>query len=147
MQTIHSEKKHLRHSPIQMFELVADIESYPQFLPWCMGTRIKSRQNNIVIADMVIGYKMFREQFTSKVRLLEPERIDVEYEEGPFKYLKNHWIFVPEEDGSCSVDFFVEFEFRSKLMQMIIGSVFNEAVKLMVQSFEERADKIYFNKK
>ena len=96
---------------------------------------------------MVIGYKVFRERFTSRVVLTEPERIDVTYSRGPFKYLNNHWIFLPEADGTCTVDFYVEFEFRSNLMQKMIGLIFNEAVKKMVHSFEERAYFVYSSKK
>ena len=143
MQTKHSEKKHLLHSPEQMFKLVSDIESYSEFLPWCLGTTIRSHEQNVIIADMIIGYKIFREKFTSHVTLNEPDRIDVVYSEGPFKYLNNHWVFIREPDGSCTIDFFVEFEFRSRIMQRIIGAVFNEAVKIMVRSFEKRADTIY----
>ena len=140
---IHTEKRHLAHTPEQMFELVKDIEKYPEFLPWCMGTRIRSHEDNEILADMVIGYKLFREKFTSRVTLTKPKRIDVVYSKGPFKYLNNHWIFLSEHDGTCTVDFFVDFEFRSKLMQNIIGVVFNEAVKVMVQAFEKRANFIY----
>ena len=139
----HAEKKHLPHTQAQMFQLVSDIEKYSEFLPWCIGTRIRSRESNELIADMVIGYKFFRESFTSKVILTEPERIDVTYSHGPFKYLHNHWIFLPEPDGTCIVDFYVEFEFRSKLMEKMIGVIFNEAVKKMVRSFEERANSIF----
>ena len=139
----HAEKKHLDHSPEQMFTLVRDIEKYPEFLPWCIGTRIRSHEENEILADMVIGYKMFREKFTSRVTLNEPNRIDVVYFEGPFKYLNNHWVFLSEQDGSCTVDFFVDFEFRSRLMQKMIGIVFNESVKVMVQAFEKRANYIY----
>ena len=92
---------------------------------------------------MVIGYKMFRERFTSRVTLTEPERIDVAYSHGPFKYLQNHWIFQPDSKGECIIDFYVEFEFRSKLMEKMIGLVFNEAVKKMVYSFEKRAFSVY----
>ena len=139
----HSEKKHVPHTPIQMFNLVSDIEKYSEFLPWCVSTRIRSRDGNELLADMVIGYKMFRERFTSRVTLSEPKRIDVAYSHGPFKYLQNHWIFVPDTDGTCIIDFYVEFEFRSKIMERMIGIVFNEAVKKMVQSFEKRASSIY----
>ena len=142
MQT-HAEKKHLPHTQEQMFQLVSDIEKYPEFLPWCISTRIRSREGNELLADMVIGYNVFREGFTSRVMLTEPERIDVTYSRGPFKYLNNHWIFLPETDGTCTVDFYVEFEFRSNLMQKMIGLVFNEAVKKMVHSFEERANFVY----
>ena len=145
MQT-HAEKKHLPHTQEQMFQLVSDIENYSEFLPWCISTRIRSREGNELLADMVIGYKVFRERFTSRVILTEPERIDVTYSRGPFKYLTNHWIFLPEADGTCTVDFYVEFEFRSNLMQKMIGLVFNEAVKKMVHSFEERAYFVYSSK-
>ena len=143
MQTTHSETRHVSHTPEDMFKLVADIENYPNFLPWCLDANITSRKEDIIIAEMVIGYKMFRERFTSKVTLTEPERIDVSYSDGPFKFLHNHWKFVREKDGSCSVDFFVDFEFKSFLMQKLIGAVFNEAVKVMVKSFEKRANSIY----
>ena len=139
----HAEKRLIPFAPDQMFDLVADIEKYPEFLPWCVGTRIRKREGNIVLADMVIGYKVFREGFTSRVILTEPERIDVTYSRGPFKYLNNHWIFLPEADGTCTVDFYVEFEFRSNLMQKMISLVFNEAVKKMVHSFEKRAYSVY----
>ncbi len=139
----HAEKKHLSYSAKEMFDLVADIERYPEFLPWCVGTRIKSRDGDEISADMVIGYKMFREKFSSKVVLREPDRIDVAYTKGPFKYLNNHWIFLPDGAGECDIDFFVDFEFRSKLLQKFIGVVFNEAVKIMVQSFVNRAEIIY----
>ena len=139
----HAEKKHLSYSAQEMFDLVADIERYPEFLPWCVGTRIRSRDGDTISADMVIGYKMFREKFSSKVVLSAPDRIDVAYTKGPFKYLNNHWIFLPDGAGKCEIDFFVDFEFRSKLLQKMIGLVFNEAVKIMVQSFVNRAENIY----
>ena len=139
----HAEKRHLPHSPEEMFALVADIEKYPEFLPWCVGTRVRSNDGEVVLADMVIGYKMFREKFTSEVRLSWPDRIDVAYTDGPFKYMSNHWIFLKEPDGTCIVDFYVDFQFRSKFLQTMIGTVFNEAVRIMVQSFEKRAEKIY----
>ncbi|MBO33526.1 MAG: ubiquinone-binding protein [Rhodospirillaceae bacterium] len=139
----HAEKRHLPYSDRQMFDLVANIECYPEFLPWCVGTRIKTRDEEMIVADMVIGYKMFREKFTSRVKLSTPDRIDVIYEDGPFRYLNNHWIFLPQEDGSCVVDFYVDFEFRSKLLQKMIGVVFNEAVKIMVHAFEKRATAVY----
>ena len=128
-----------------MFDLVADIEKYPEFLPWCIGLRINNRDADLIVADMVIGYKMFREQFTSKVKLNKPNRIDVMYENGPFKYLNNRWIFIDKEDGSCAIDFYVDFEFNSKFMEKMVGSIFGEAVKVMVNAFESRAKIIYPN--
>jgi len=143
----HAEKRFLPYTPEQMFALVADIESYPQFLPWCVGTRIRSRTQEadgreLVLADMIIGYKMFRERFTSRVRLKPHDRIDVEYSEGPFRYLTNHWTFVTSPGGT-TIDFFVDFEFRSRVLQAMIGVVFSEAVRIMVGAFEKRAVQIY----
>lgn len=139
----HAEERLIPHRPEEMYALVADIERYPEFLPWCVGTRIRSREGNVLIADMVIGYKMFRERFTSEVTLEPTDRIDVTYSDGPFRYLNNHWKFLPAENGHCLVDFYVDFEFRSRLLQKMIGVVFNEAVKIMVHAFEKRADAIY----
>ena len=139
----HAEKRVLPHTPEQMFDLVFDIEKYPQFLPWCLATRIRERDGKVVVADMVIGFKVFREKFSTRVEWDRPGRIDVAYTKGPFKYLNNHWVFEPHGDGECLIDFFVDFEFRSRLMQKAIGAVFNEAVQRMISSFEKRADKIY----
>jgi coenzyme Q-binding protein COQ10 len=138
----HSERRRLPYRPDQMFALVSDIERYPEFLPWCVGARIRRRETDTVHADLVIGFKMFRERFTSKVVLAPPGRIDVEYAEGPFRYLRNHWIFTPTEEG-CEVDFYVDFEFRSLMLQKVIGMVFTEAVKRMVAAFESRARELY----
>jgi coenzyme Q-binding protein COQ10 len=139
----HAEKRLLPHTPEQMFDLVADIERYPEFLPWCVGLRVRKREGNVVLADMMIGFKMLRERFTSRVILdRERLRIDVAYAEGPFKYLNNHWIFEPTS-GGCEIDFFVDFEFHSRILQKAMGVVFNEAVGLMVHAFEKRAREIY----
>jgi coenzyme Q-binding protein COQ10 len=138
----HAERRRLPYRPDQMFALVADIERYPEFLPWCVGARIRRREGDTVHADLVIGFKMFRERFTSKVVLSAPGRIDVEYAEGPFRYLRNHWAFTPTEEG-CEVDFYVDFEFRNLVLQKVIGVVFTEAVKRMVAAFESRARQLY----
>jgi coenzyme Q-binding protein COQ10 len=125
----HAEKRVLHHSPEQLFDLVADVERYPLFLPWCIGARIRSRRENVVVADLIIGFKGIREKFTSEVTLDRPGmRVDVAYRDGPFKYLNNHWI---------------DFEFRSRLLQKVIGLLFNEAVRRMVSAFEARADQLY----
>ena len=139
----HAEKRILPHTQEQLFDLVADIERYPEFLPWCVGIRVRRREENRTLADMMIGYKMFRERFTSLVTLDRPRRIDVQYFDGPFKYLNNHWIFRPHDETSCEIDFYIDFEFRSKMLQKLIGVVFNEAVRRMVTSFEKRADELY----
>jgi coenzyme Q-binding protein COQ10 len=138
----HAEKRVLPYTPEQLFDLVADIEKYPEFLPWCIGARIRRRDGDEILADLVLGYKMFRERFTSRVVLSPKTRIDVSYSEGPFKYLTNHWIFEPVAEG-CAIDFFVDFELRSKMLQAVIGLVFNEAVQHMVGAFEKRAKDLY----
>jgi coenzyme Q-binding protein COQ10 len=139
----HAEKKLLPYTREQLFDLVADIERYPEFLPWCVGARIRERSGNEIVGDLLIGYKMVRERFTSRVVLSQPDRIDVSYSEGPFKYLNNHWLFLPQSDSSCLIDFYVDFEFRSKMLQKIMEMFFNEAVKRMVAAFEARAHELY----
>jgi coenzyme Q-binding protein COQ10 len=139
----HAEKRALPYRPDQLFDLVADIERYPEFLPWCRAARIRKREGDVIIADLVIGWKMIRERFTSRVTLKRPGRIDVSYHEGPFKHLNNHWIFEPLPDGGCLIDFYVDFEFHSRVLQKVIGVLFNEAVRRMVHAFEERARALY----
>lgn len=125
-----------------MFALVADVAKYPQFLPWCAGARIRSQKENNLVADLTIGFGPFRESFTSRVTLDAPERIHVHYENGPFKYLRNEWRFIPDEHGTV-IDFYVDFEFSSFILQKAIGVVFTEAVRRMVAAFLKRAHDIY----
>jgi coenzyme Q-binding protein COQ10 len=139
----HAERRRLPYSAEQLFDLVADVERYPEFLPWCLAARIRERKENAITADLLIGFKMVRERFTSRVVLDRPKRIDVSYAEGPFRYLNNHWTFLPQDDGSCVIDFYVDFEFRSRMLQRIIGMLFNEAVRRMVGAFEARARQLY----
>jgi len=139
----HAEQRRLPYTAEQLFDLVADVERYPEFLPWCVGARIRERKENVLVADLLIGFKMVRERFTSRVTLNRPERIDVAYSEGPFKYLNNHWIFLPQAEGGCMIDFFVDFEFHSRMLQKVIAVLFNEAVKRMVSAFEKRARDLY----
>ncbi len=139
----HAEKKRLPQSPQQLFDLVADVENYPKFLPWCTACRIKKRESDVIWADLVVGFKMLRERFTSKVTLDRPNRIDVEYLEGPFRYLNNHWTFTALPDGGTEIGFYIDFEFRSKMLQTLIGAVFNEAVRRMVGAFVKRASEVY----
>lgn len=144
----HAEKRPLPYTPDQLFDLVADVERYPEFLPWCVGARIRKRDGDVFFADLVIGFKMIRERYTSKVSLdRDAKRIDVVYTEGPFQYLNNHWAFIPNDDGTTTIDFFVDFEFKSKILQKVIGTLFNEAVKLMVGAFEKRANQLHGIKK
>ncbi len=139
----HAEKRVLPYTREQLFDLVIDVEKYPDFLPWCMGCRVKKREEGLVVADMIIGFKVFREGFTSRVEHSRPGRIDVSYEDGPFKYLNNHWVFNDMGDGSTEIDFFVDFEFRSRVLQAAIGAVFGEAVRRMIAAFEARAHDLY----
>ncbi len=139
----HAEKKVLPYTPEQLITLVASVDKYPEFLPWCIGARVKEQSDVHMVADLVIGFKMFRERFTSHVKMDASEpRIDVEYKDGPFKYLNNHWIFLDHPDG-CEIDFFVDFEFKSVILQKTIGMLFNEAVQRMIAAFESRAKDLY----
>jgi coenzyme Q-binding protein COQ10 len=139
----HAEQRHLPYTPEQLYDLVSRVERYPEFLPWCKASRITRRDGDVFWADLVIAFKVFRERFTSKVTLIPKEGVDVEYIDGPFRYLNNHWRFLPAEDGGCIVDFYVDFEFRSKVLQSLIGLLFNEAVQRMVAAFETRANQLY----
>ncbi len=140
----HAEKKILPYTQEQMFDLVADIERYPEFLPWCVACRVTKVEGPVIWGDLMVGFKVFREKFTSKVTLHAPGRIDVEYIDGPFRYLNNHWQFNPTTDGqSTEVDFFIDFEFRSRMLQAVASTVFNEAVRRMVGAFETRAGAIH----
>ena len=139
----HAEKRVLPYTAEQLFDLVADVGRYPEFLPWCIGARIKRREKDLLVADLMIGFKMVRERFTSRVTLDRPGRIDVAYTEGPFRYLNNHWIFTPVGDSRCEIDFYVDFEFRSRVLQRVMGLLFDEAVRRMVGAFERRADQLY----
>jgi coenzyme Q-binding protein COQ10 len=138
----HAEQRLLPYTPEQLFALVADIERYPEFLPWCVGARIRERGPNEIVADLIIGFRMFRERFTSRVALDPPHRIDVTYTEGPFRYLNNHWIF-DKAPGGCRIDFLVDFEFKSRVLQRVIEVLFGEAVRRMVAAFERRAAQLY----
>ncbi len=145
--TKYEQQKIVPYSAQQLYALVADVGKYPKFLPWCVGARVRSHVNNLMIADLTIGFGPFRESFTSRVTLQPgsgegPCAIRVEYENGPFKYLQNRWDFVPNPDG-CLVEFFVDFEFRNLILQKAIGAVFTEAVHRMVNAFLRRAETVY----
>ena len=144
----HAEQRVLPYTPRQLFDLVADIERYPEFLPWCIAARITKREGSAVYADLVVGYKMVREKFTSRVTLTPPDgrgsgRIDVTYLNGPFRKLDNHWAFDAAGACACRIDFYIDFEFRSAFLQRIMGAFFNEAVRRMVAAFESRARQVY----
>lgn len=144
----HAEKRALPYTPRQLFDLVADIDRYPEFLPWCVAARAKNREGDKLIAEIVIGYKMLRERFITEDVLTFPDgnrpgRIDISFREGPFHTLRSHWIFEPDGQGGCVIDFFIDFEFKTPILQRIIGAVFNEAAQYMVGAFEKRAIKVY----
>jgi coenzyme Q-binding protein COQ10 len=143
----HAETRVLPWTADQMYALIADVASYPEFLPWCSAARIRARRQEgaaeVVEADLIISFKVFRERFGSRVTLYPGERrIDVTYLDGPFRYLNNHWRF-RDVPGGCEVDFFVDFEFRSRALQAIIGLVFYEAMQRIVRAFEKRAEQLY----
>lgn len=143
----HHETKRLPYTAQQMYDLVADVGSYPKFLPWNSAARIRSRTpvegGEVMEADLVISFKVFRERFGSRVTLRpEARTIDTEYLEGPFRHMKSTWAF-REIEGGCEVDFFVDFEFRNGILQGIIGVVFNDAMQRVVRAFERRAAELY----
>jgi coenzyme Q-binding protein COQ10 len=138
----------VRHSPREMFDLVADVEKYPQFLPLCEGLRVRSRSpgeggEETLIADMTVGYKAIRETFTSKVTL-RPAKLEiaVAYLDGPFRHLDNLWSFKPDGDG-CRVEFFIDYEFKSRMLGMLMGSMFDRAFRKFAEAFERRADLVH----
>lgn len=139
----HAEQKILPYTPGQLFDLVAGVDKYPEFLPWCLASRITKREGDVFYADLIIGYKMVREKFGSRVTALRPDHIHVEYLSGPMKHLSNHWRFIPQKDGQTMIDFYVDFEFKNPFFQRLMGLFFNEAVKRMVAAFEDRAQKLY----
>tara|TARA_B100000780_G_C20983545_1_gene393138 strand:+ start:54 stop:503 length:450 start_codon:yes stop_codon:yes gene_type:complete len=146
----HNEKKNLSYTAQQMYNLVADVASYPEFLPWCAAARVKSvvpkGNTHVMSADLVISFKVFRERFESLVVLNNDELfIDTEYLDGPFKYMESTWKFEDLQEG-CAVTFFVDFEFKNMILQSIIGLVFNEAMQRIVRAFESRADALYSTK-
>ncbi len=138
----HAETRILSYTPEQMFDLVADVAKYPQFLPWMIGARVRSNTGTEMVADLIIGFKIFRESFTSKVTLDRPSTIHVDYISGPLKYLRNEWQFAAV-DGGCKVDFLVDFQFQSRMFETLVGGLFTEAVRRMVAAFETRARDLY----
>ena len=138
----HRESRILPYTQAQMFDLVADVGRYPEFLPWVRGARVRSRDDTMLVADMIVGFRMVRETFTSRVKLESPHALHVDYISGPLKYLRNEWRFTPV-DGGCRVDFAVDFEFRSGIFERLAGAFFGEAFRRMVAAFEARAAALY----
>ena len=139
------ETRRLPYSAEQMFDLVADVARYPEFLPWVVATRVRSDDGQEMLADMLVGFKALREKFTSKVLKERPNRLEVIYVDGPMRDLDNIWHFRSLPDGGCELDFCVEFSFKNKMFEMLAGSYFDRAFHKMVAAFEARADELYGN--
>ncbi|NRB33905.1 MAG: type II toxin-antitoxin system RatA family toxin [Rhodobacteraceae bacterium] len=144
----HSETKRLPYTAQQMYDLVADVAKYPQFLPWCAAARIRQTYQagdaRVMEADLVISFKVFRERFGSRVTLYpDDKKLVTEYLDGPFRYMRSDWAFADAEGGGCDVSFFVDFEFKNAVLQGIIGVVFNDAMQRIVRAFERRAAELY----
>lgn len=141
-------KRLVRHAPDKMFALVAAVEHYPEFLPMCEALVVRSRRERdgitLLVADMTVGYKAIRETFTSQVLLKPAENlIDVRYIDGPFKYLTNRWQFEPVGEGKCEIHFFIDYEFKSRILGALVGAMFERAFRMFTEAFEKRADEIY----
>ena len=137
------EKRILPYTAEQMFDLVADVDKYPEFLPWVVATRVRRDSDTELVADMLVGFKAIREKFTSKVTKDRPERIEVTYVDGPLRDLRNSWQFAPREDGGCEIDFCVDFTFRNAVFEALAGQYFDRAFRKMVGAFEQRAAELY----
>lgn len=137
------ETRRLPYSAEQMFDLVADVARYPEFLPWVIATRVRSNNGAEMVVDMLVGFKALREKFTSRVLLDRPGRLEVIYIDGPMRDLDNVWHFHPLPDGGCEIDFHVEFVFKNKMFEMLAGQYFDRAFRKMVAAFEARANELY----
>ena len=139
----HSETKRLPYTPEQLFDMVADVARYDEFLPWVVAVRVRSSSPTETVADLVVGFNAFKERFTSRVEKDRPGRILVDYIEGPLKFLHNEWRFERADDGGTNVFFSVDFAFRSRIFEAVAGQVFDRALRRMTKAFEERAAALY----
>ncbi len=139
----HTETRYLPYTPEQMFDLVADVGRYGEFLPWVSAIRVRSNTDTEMVADMIVGFKGLRESFTSKVAKERPGHIRVDYLDGPLKYLNNDWTFRPDGKGGTQVDFCVDFQFKNRVFEMLAGQVFDRALRKMIGAFEDRAAQLY----
>jgi coenzyme Q-binding protein COQ10 len=145
----YSTKRRVRHAATEMFDLVADVERYPEFVPLCRALKVRQRKSEpdgieVVVADMTVAYKLIRETFTSRVALDRRNlQISVEYLNGPFSRLENRWTFRPAGEGSCDVEFFISYEFKSRMLALLMGSMFDLAFRRFAAAFEQRADLVY----
>ena len=139
----HSETRYLPYTPEQLFDLVADVEHYDEFLPWVVAVRVRSSNEAETVADLVVGFNAFKERFTSRVQKKRPTRICVDYVEGPLKYLHNDWRFERAANGGTDVHFSVDFAFKSRLFESLAGAMFDRALRRMITAFEQRAAALY----
>src|SRR5438445_13324190 len=139
----HSETRYLPYTPEQLFDLVADVERYDEFLPWVVAVRVRSSNETETVADLVVGFNAFKERFTSRVQKERPTRICVDYVEGPLKFLHNEWEFNRAADGGTDLHFSVDFAFKSRLFETLAGSMFDRALRRMTNAFEQRAAALY----
>jgi coenzyme Q-binding protein COQ10 len=139
----HSETRHLPYTPGQLFDLVADVAKYDEFLPWVVAVRVRSSSEMETVADLVVGFNAFKERFTSRVEKDRPQRICVDYIEGPLKFLHNEWRFEASADSGTEVHFWVDFAFKSRLFETLAGAMFDRALRRMIDAFEQRAAALY----
>jgi len=139
----HSETRHLPYTPEQMFDLVADVPRYREFLPWVSAVRVRSNSDTEMVADLIVGFSALRETFTSRVKKDRPHTIGVDYVDGPLKHLRNEWTFRPDGKGGTVIDFTVDFAFRSSLFERLAGQMFDRALRKMIGAFETRAAALY----
>jgi len=137
------ETRHLPYTPEQMYDLVADVGRYAEFLPWVIATRVRSDSDTEMVADMVVGFKNLRERFTSRVEKHRPDFLRVHYVDGPLRDLDNMWRFAPDGENGCTVDFSVEFAFKNRVFEVLAGQYFDRAFRRMVEAFEARAAVLY----
>jgi len=139
----HEERRIIKHTPSNLFKLVSDVKRYPEFLPWCLGARVKNNRKNNFEADLIIGFKIYKEIYSSEISLDNiNKKIIVNYKDGPFEYLENYWVFKDNKNG-CEVEFMVDFKFKSVFLQTLMETLFSEAVRRMVGAFEKRANELY----
>jgi coenzyme Q-binding protein COQ10 len=145
-------KRRVRHAAADMFALVADVEKYPDFVPLCADLKVRSRTDkgegvSVVVARMTVAYKVIRQSYTSRVTLDRPKlEIHVEYLDGPFSRMRNRWSFHPIDESSCEVEFFIDYEFRSRTLALLMGAMFDTAFRKFAAAFEQRADRVYKRK-
>lgn len=139
----HSETRLLPYSAAQMYNLVTDVSRYAEFLPWVSAVRVRSNSETEMLADMIVGFKGIRETFASRVKKVRPSEVEVDYIDGPLKYLKNRWTFEDSPGGGCAVGFSVDFAFKNRVFETIAGQVFERALKKMTDAFVKRADELY----